>query len=821
MDLIARLPLECLGIILQILAHQDRVSALAALLRVNKYIATSTLPYLYSEPFRQSFHRRKLKRSSKLVSTDRLLRMLLARCEVEDIPKVVSLPLDIVAYRITVATATTDLPPLDYMAHTRHLSLVEWAFSQQTASWFLSKHPPEIQEFIDGPEFAALCRLDQYLPRFDPSLQRKVVLERCLREVLHREATWTLANPILEQLQTLSIPASDITRYIGVVNRLGQLEHVRFVMVEIFDYDPEEISGAPEKLLAETRARKDIVMASLVRFVELHTQLFKGKLKTATCPSNNSLSWARQKCPEDVQLQFLRFLPPLPRPTTLDSENLLHFVANPLATDLGHAHGIDLMLPLGNLHDRLYSNRQFLQRCRVLKILGLRSLGKGSFNWAVQEKRFMDGMGTTLAGGQGSSLLDEERPACLRHGLVPLEEVCIRHFKEDSTDEVNDIAIGFSQTLKWLNATASDSSESLPPMFHFGRGWVDLLALAHLVLNTNTARLVLDREALMHCPNLVYVRLSDMTFDYQCQDVEPQLPACLPQLTTLQLSGWSALTFHPDTLYSTPLLETLDITMRTQYDMDTDEMHCFIPPVEELRRSYNIQGEFAAAGSTTAWETPQIVRPCWTWNWQLPHIVSIDLTSEFAYLFAFRMLRGCPALENLSLDMSGTGEEHTRVLSEFDIFVPTSIEDAEDSFLATPTTTSHSSPPERIIAPVLKHLQLAGTWIIDDSFLFEFLAGTFPKLEYLTERGWVGFTLGSLLNVARTAPQQWSRIYLLSLPEPTQDESAELGIQNSAVSSLRSPVLSTALRFYEQSCDFSILKNFSLSRDIVVAEVIE
>ncbi|KAG0276234.1 hypothetical protein BGZ95_007813 [Linnemannia exigua] len=807
MDLIALLPLECLRIILQTLAHQNLVTALATLLRVNTYIATITLPYLYSEPFRKTFHSWKLDQGSKFVTTDHLLRMLLARRAVEDIPNVVSLSLNIAAYRNAVATIATSLGPLDYIAHIRHLSLEEWAFSEHPARFF-SKSLPQVQEFIDGPEFAAVYRLDQYLPRFDSNFHQAVAFEQCFREMLHREATWTLANPILEQLQTLSIPASDITRYIGVIDRLERLECVRFIMIKIFDHDLMDISRAPEKLLVETRERQDMIMESLVRFVELHTQMFKGKLKTATCPSSNNFIWVRQACPEDIQFQFLRFLPPLPRPTTLDANNLLQFVANPLATDLGHVHKITLSPLLGTLHDRLYRNRQFLQRCRVLKSLNMNSLGKGSFNWAVQEKRIMDGMDTTLAGGQGSLLLDDERPACLRHGLVPLEEVWIRHLKEGSTDEVDDIAIGFSQTLKKLDATASDSSESLPPMFHFGRGWFDLLALVQLSLDTNTARLFLDREALMHCPNLVYVLLSDKTFDYQCQELEPHPPTCLPQLVTLRLSGWSALTFHPDTLYSTPLLETLNITMFTQYNEDDNEMHCFVPPVEDLRRSYNIQDEFAVAGSTTAWQVPQIARPCWTWSWQLPHIVDIRLCSEFAYLFEFRMLRGCPALEKLDLNMLTAGEEHTRVLSEFDIFVPASMEDAEDSVSTTTTTPLSSAPPERIIAPVLRDLSLIGKWIINDSFLFEFLAGTFPKLECIVERGWIGFTLGGLLNVARTAPQQWKHLDL-SLSQPTQDESADLGIQNSAASCLKSIVLSTILRFDDQIDDFSILKELS------------
>lgn len=50
------LPLECLRIVLANLAHTHDAPALAALLRVNRFFAEATLPFLYANPFQYDFH---------------------------------------------------------------------------------------------------------------------------------------------------------------------------------------------------------------------------------------------------------------------------------------------------------------------------------------------------------------------------------------------------------------------------------------------------------------------------------------------------------------------------------------------------------------------------------------------------------------------------------------------------------------------------------------------------------------------------------------------------------------------------------------------
>ncbi|KAH7038793.1 hypothetical protein BKA57DRAFT_474201 [Linnemannia elongata] len=844
MDLLAQLPLECLHLILQTLAHQVDISALATLLRVNKYIASVTLPYLYRDPFQKSYHNRKTKEghSNPSISMDRLLRMLISHYDDNEIPKVATLTLNLAAYRASIANVTAT--PLDYAAHIRHINLDDWAFADQSR-WSLSTLTPDLWEYMYGPEFTVLCPWDQFLPEYDRFNIQHLVRQGVLRILLHRKLTWILANPILEQLQTLVIPVSDITRYLGVIDRLGRLECVQFMSDEIYGSHPADAPIATEEWSAIAQERQNKSMGSLVRFVEIHAQLFKGRLKIATCTSSSIWRWHIQSCPADVQFKILQLLPPLLKPKTFDTHNVEQFAAHPLTTDLGQVENIYLAPLFGTPHfgtllDRLGDIRQFLQRCRSAKRLHLVSLGKGTFKWAVEEKRMaMEGMGgnTLNYGGQGPlSLLDNGRPACLLHGLIALEDVWINNIRDGSTEEVDDVAIAFSQTLTCLKGTSAMYAPVIPPAFYFGRGWVDMPVLDRLSLRSSFARMVVDRELFVHCPNLRYVVLTDNTSDYRCQDIVPSLPARLSRLAILKLYGWSALSFHPDTFYSTSELRHLEVLMMPVFNNIVPQGLYYIPPIEELNQSYNIHNdndgdESGATGSATTSstleETPQITRPRWTWDWQLPHLTQLRLSGEFAYLFEFRMLRGCPVLEIFHLEMATPGQTHTRTLSMADLVYPSngnnsSIDsiggddgdDGNDDANSSshqqpllPTTISTTPALGRIILPALTQLQLTGSWIIEDNFLFDLLVLTFPKLEHVILQGSTSFTLRGLLDLVRALPVPWKQLHVLQ-PVPPREQWAVLGLRASTEETDERQVLPMKLLFH-----MSMFNQYSVLRD--------
>ena len=147
---------------------------------------------------------------------------------------------------------------------------------------------------------------------------------------------------------------------------------------------------------------------------------------------------------------------------------------------------------------------------------------------------------------------------------------------------------------------------------------------------------------------------------------------------------------------------------------------------------------------------------------------------EFALLFEFRMLRGCPALEIFQLHMNTPGQTHTRKLSLADLVSPSNGNNSSTDSIGgddggndadtsshqqplplLPTTTPTTAAQGRIILPALTRLQLTGNWIIEDDFLFDLLAVTFPKLEHLKLQGSTSFTLGGLLDLARALPVPW------------------------------------------------------------------
>ncbi|KAF9270881.1 hypothetical protein BGZ88_007302, partial [Linnemannia elongata] len=94
----------------------------------------------------------------------------------------------------------------------------------------------------------------------------------------------------------------------------------------------------------------------------------------------------------------------------------------------------------------------------------------------------------------------EGRPAYIEYGLVPLERIEIHEGRSRPLydEEVNDIAIAFSQTITSLRIEGDRrtwSADTTPLRhFHFGRGWVDMLAVTeiHLYMQESDHRVVLD-----------------------------------------------------------------------------------------------------------------------------------------------------------------------------------------------------------------------------------------------------------------------------------------------------------------------------------------
>ncbi|KAF9081404.1 hypothetical protein BGX29_004548, partial [Mortierella sp. GBA35] len=144
---------------------------------------------------------------------------------------------------------------------------------------------------------------------------------------------------------------------------------------------------------------------------------------------------------------------------------------------------------------------------------------------------------------------------------------------------------------------------------------------------------------------------------------------------------------------------------------------------------------------------PTIIRPSWMWNWKLPQLTRLSLTSEFAYRFEFKMLQGYPSLKGWHQDIYTPEGHHTRAITHTDLFMQQPGIDTNSNLLSSPAV------PERIVSPVVDTLVMSGRWIMDDSVLLAFITGMFPSLRGQILRGRPEISLKGLLKAIKLSTE--------------------------------------------------------------------
>ncbi|KAK3831575.1 MAG: hypothetical protein J3R72DRAFT_495532 [Linnemannia gamsii] len=742
MACIFTLPLECLNIILQILLDGWNVADLATLLRVNKHLAAVTLPYLYANPFRTSFIKAPFE-NGKLHTNFLLSRMLLSRVYTSASVDPSADPPLLPPSKVLLHGLPLEIPentsPLDYLACIRHLSLRVLKVDKD--------HPwsKGFEHYIQSDEFKDLYRLEHPFLQYDR--RERGISKEIIPIVLSREINWSLAIPILGQLRSLIISVMYVERYLTVIDRLSILESVQFLLDNTFDRDGPEHDDGTEQL------REDKHWKFMVDFVKAHTELFKDRLTTVSFYCHHIGIFRQQPCPKDTQLDIFRSLPPIRKPTLITHDNWIQIMAHPLHMDLDHVQEISSVHRSEHSLGKACYLQPILQRCRALKTLHISTLGENSFQWAVQEKRLKEasnrGVSSNTDGrfGQDGSTPDAAQMSYWQNGLIPISDVRLEEFETPLTNEVDDIAFAFSQTLSRLMVNTARTAPDMESTL-FGQGWEDLPVLRTLEMYAMGKRLIIDSQLLQHCPNVIDVELIDDSVSYRCQDIVTCQPAHLSKLENLHLTGWSALTFHPATLHSTASLQSLKITMKGFGNAT------HIPPVHELNQFFGIQDTATEGAHAGAVEEPTTVsRPIWTWDWDLPNLTELQLSAEFAFRFEFRMLHGCPALLSLDLNMATRETRHTRVISEADLFLPAL--PANLTPMATATVAR-----QKIVCSSLQILVMAGEWEIDRELLPKFLMGMFPNVEHYSVRACKTLALDCLVKVVRHLPNKIAELSL-------------------------------------------------------------
>ncbi|KAK3809061.1 MAG: hypothetical protein J3R72DRAFT_464234, partial [Linnemannia gamsii] len=747
MDHLSRLPTECLQAIIQILDDNDDFNSLSALLQSNKTLCSVVLPCLYRDPFRHCSHSRRSFPTGK-----ELTLMLLGRLPTDSLTTAISLVLADIEMGATYNKGNNDSynsnnnntnSSLDYLGQIRHLDTRPWH----------AEFDCDPLDYTLSDEFRrSLC--SNPLEFNDKQWSKSRLRKFYFHAVLHHEIPWVLGLPILDQLQSLTIHrVYSIKHYIDVIHRLGNLEKIQFLLLEIyeneFNYEGED-ENEDEEDYRTTAQLKRTILQDLLRFVQEHARLFPGRLKDVVCFQRNSY-FTTKEFVDDLQEKIFYSLPPLSGPAHLGQNNWLRFSVKPCEIDLTSVRRINGRELPATWVETLLDNRPLLERCRSLKYLEVASHQQGIFKWAVQERRTKDDPTSFTKDGWKPLLMPETRqPAFVQHGLVPLEQVDYIHLfghllddpAEDSirhNDDLDELVVAFSQTLQRLSVSTPYLDRArYPRRLTVGQGWVNLPALTHLELKVAVDRLVVDALLLTHCPNITHFRMTDRTKEHHLRHITPYQPAYLPRLLSMRLSGWPALNFDPATLDSTTNLGSLELSIFQPDDAKRVNIG-FIPPLEELNCSYGVgDGAVSEDDVTGGASVPSIVRPFWSWDWNLPCLTSLILTSEFALRFKFKMLHRCPALVTLTLDIRSAGqEEHTRTLSESDLFVPATA--------ATSPSTREGSL-ERIVLLELKFLNLHGKWVMGNNIILsEFLNKIVPNMHKLEMESWSYSTLKAFI----------------------------------------------------------------------------
>ncbi|KAK3824061.1 MAG: hypothetical protein J3R72DRAFT_458525 [Linnemannia gamsii] len=753
MDPLSKLPVECLERIIHYIAsEQTEHRTLAHLCRVNKHISSVALAFLYRDPFHFAHDWWDSRPAVRLSRA--LLRSFITYTPVVDPPSfVLQLGLDFHPNTKFIAASSVLSPTrLHRLGLVRHLNInpktfLECVGGRYSGKWVHRPYCAAELEYINRKEF-----LEMYLiERKDATCRRETQSDQlaCYHpNVLYREVIWTLAEHILEQLESLTIPLSDIRRYLQAIGRLGRLEHFHVRIDMIFCC---RCCMGPND---EPRTkRKEEVMQQLIQFAKEHVRLFPGRLKTIAIPSSEFWAHKGHECPRDIHQEIYEMLPCTYKPTYIASYNWKEIAPFLDIIDLSRVESVKFIPP--NV-----SHADLLQRCRALKSLNIPLLAEESFDWAVQEMKDAERLAQGSHSRNPSPVAAKipvhchpvtstrlktplPRPGFPTHGLVQLTKVTIKECSMPAR-YLDAMASVFNQSLEDLKIEHFRESHSIQTI-HLGQGWAGFSSLCNLELYAPRHRLALDPLLFAQCPSLTNVRITDNTFEYSRQDVVPWLPAQTPQLKCLYLKGWSALAFDLATLASTKELTRLKLSMARTGGL------CFIPPpVEDLERSKEIAVH------------PSIPRPQWTWDWQLPCLVELNLNSEFAYRFEFKMVQGCHSLKTLRLHMRTADGTPTRMISKADLF-----------------TRGRTGKDVEVVCRSVRKLYMNGHWVFEDQdVMTQFLAYMFPELYQLDARGWGGEVcvgdfvgllrnLGSNIKILRTD---------LAGPLLTEEEEDELNM---------------------------------------------
>ncbi|KAG0344073.1 hypothetical protein BG004_004765 [Podila humilis] len=634
--------------------EEDDLTTLVVLLRVNKHVCLTTLPFIYESPFpwlrfAPSIHRSK---PDFNINDNRyhMIRLLMRSLQNKTDSGLLTAMFDL------DSNDAHQVWPIDYLSYVRCFEAAYYGSSCLFSRHFRDQLSPRLRRYLVDNDLIARYRLGAV------GAYRSAIGDTSARDTspntigfmlmdLHRDLTWTLCQPILEQFVSITIPVSDIQRYLPLVHRFSSLKFVTFQLdgiaqIEHFEhYATTDFAAADHALLRERmeKRREDLEMA--IQFLSNHSALFRGGIQQVIVPKQFDWTMYPQCCPPEYLDRMLALMPGLVNPNTINELNWKQFVATLDRTDMDKIESFESINHEDGLWYKLFQQQPpFLHRCRALRDFNSVSFGPNSFKLLNREIKYSECYGQEES---QSAILPAAATTTnfpTTESLLPfLEHVMITARYEQFGSELDDIARFCGKSLRTFKIEGhylpGNRTTQVRPV-KIGDGWV-LPKLQKLVVTMNPENLILDPHFLLHCPSLETIYLKD----YYGMDGTDRLvkgtnpPGCLPKLKSLRLDGAVALSFPLDTLHTTKVLETLVLRM-SQYQRS------FPPLWREMR-----------------------AKPFWTWDWHLPQLKTLDLTGIFAIQFRFQMLRDCPSLEELFLDIQTITCRSDRVLEKADFYL--------------------------------------------------------------------------------------------------------------------------------------------------------
>ncbi|KAK3821606.1 MAG: hypothetical protein J3Q66DRAFT_438424 [Benniella sp.] len=727
------LPLECVLIILGFLSEDYDTDTMASLLCVSRTICALTLPFLYGDCFKSDMHRcRPRSKKTVITSVHQLVCTLLMQVY----------PQDQIPSFLQVAYLSQD-DSNDLQANAEHPTPV---FQYRS---FLRKLAPgnalrcclyDIHRSFYIMDDEANNRLyDRYVADGviinvrDP--YKSTALVHALKVDTYQQLIWILCQGYMDSIEELSIPLSDIERYIDHVDQFKTLSKVNFTVDKetniphyMHTYIPPDEYGQRRDEMEGDRER---LFMAMVRFVKRHTSIHHHVLRHVVLPDEALFPEIRRYSTVDVWFAIQLCLPPPQNLRQINRNNLYNVVVRQSEINLSHVESI-MLDPAVDNPARVFkiwdSRTPFLSRCRALKNLNMGTLGSDMFQWAVLEKKQKDAVQQqqSVAGRQLSSWQHSHQD------LVPLQSIKITHNTPlTPVQELNDIVFAFSDSLEDLTVCEewdfdrmiSTDLRTSSQVVH-GRDW-NLPHIRYLQVEVQYSQLQFDLDALQRFRALELLYLEDRIAIYDHRDIRSWPPLNHPHLKRLVLNGSPALFFNLDSLHHLPCLDELELGTLGSIDGH------YIPSPEEMCEDSQTQDQQAAtanghelSGTPGSSQGYQSIgkRPRFTWDWYLPIVQDLELRAAFAYKFDFQWLQHLPNLHSFSLNSSSTQQAiHERSLTLNDLSRGPQQQQDEDEGKIT--------SDQYLSSPTLETIVLKGHWSFDAKVLEVFCLVVAPNLR--------------------------------------------------------------------------------------------